>query len=179
MSKPKAYATFVKREEFIFRTSAFIQWGNSDKSIGSCLLLNPGSATLEKDLINSLNRVGSASGWIKTEDPTMGQLVAFIEKIYETKGPISGRLHIYNLFNLQNTKSDNAINRFEELVSTGKYDISDSLVTTSELLSHPWILLGWGVKQYKQWINLQHIKDKWRALLLESKIPAFGKNTLR
>ncbi|MGE7687750.1 hypothetical protein ACQKMI_00920 [Lysinibacillus sp. NPDC097214] len=175
MSKPKAYGTFIKRGSNIYRTSAYIQWGDSEKSIGACLLLNPGSATLDNELIYSLDTLGSASGWIKTEDPTMEQLISFIEKIHEKNQLISGRLHIYNLFNLQNTKSVNAIDQFEELFSSGEYDISESLVTTNDLVSHPWILLGWGVKQEKRWKNLQYIKDKWSELILESKIPTFGK----
>jgi hypothetical protein len=175
LNNPKAYGTFVKRGDHIYRTSAYIQWGDSEKSIGACLLLNPGSATLDKDLLDSLDTVGSASGWIKTEDPTMEQLILFIEKIHERNQLISGRLHIYNLFNLQNTKSENAIDTFEELVSSGQYDISESLVTLKELGKHPWILLGWGVKREKRWKNLQHIKEKWIELIVESKIRTFGK----
>lgn len=175
MNKPKAYGTFVKKGDNIYRTSAYIQWGDSEKSIGACLLLNPGSATLDNELLYSLDTLGSVSGWIKTEDPTMEQLISFIEKIYEKNQLISGRLHIYNLFNLQNTQSENAIVKFEELVSSGEYGICDSLVSTNDLVSHPWILIGWGVKQEKRWKNLQHIKDKWRELIVESKIPTFGK----
>lgn len=175
MGNPKAYGTFVKKGDNIYRTSAYIQWGDSEKSIGACLLLNPGSATLDNELLYSLDTLGLASGRIKTEDPTMEQLISFIEKIHEKYQLISGRLHIYNLFNLQNTKSENAIEQFEELVSSGEYDICDSLVSTNDLVSHPWILLGWGVKQEKRWKNLQHIKDKWIELIVESKIPTFGK----
>jgi len=175
MSNPKAYGTFIKRGNKIYRTSAYIQWGESEKSIGACLLLNPGSATLDKYLSNKLDRTGFASGWIKTEDPTMEQLILFIDKIHENNQEISGRLHIYNLFNLQNTKSENAIDQFEELVSSGEYDISESLATLDELVLHPWILLGWGVKREGRLKNLQIIKDRGRQLIIESKVPFFGK----
>jgi hypothetical protein len=50
MSQPKVYGTFVKRGKNIYRTSAYIQWGDSEKSLGACLLLNPGAASLDKDL---------------------------------------------------------------------------------------------------------------------------------
>ena len=175
MSNPKAYGTFIKRGDNIYRTSAFIQWENSEQSIGACLLLNPGSATLDNELLYSLDTVGQASGWIKTEDPTMVQLISFVEKIYSENQPISGRLHIYNLFDLQNTQSQNAIDQFEELVESGQYDLDESLVTINELKSHPWILLGWGVKREKRWKNLQHIKGKWLELIVDSKTSAFGK----
>lgn len=175
MSKPRAYGTFVKKRDNIYRTSAYIQWGDSEKSIGACLLLNPGSATLDKELLYSLDTVGQASGWIKTEDPTMVQLISFVEKIYSENQPILGRLYIYNLFNLQNTQSQNAIDQFEELVESGEYDLEESLVTINELKDHPWILLGWGVKRESKWRNLQLIKNKWINLINESQVSAFGK----
>ena len=48
MDKFRAYGQFLKRGEHIYRTSAHLQWGDSTKSLGCCVLLNPGSATLEK-----------------------------------------------------------------------------------------------------------------------------------
>ena len=77
MNQPKAYGSFVKRGDHIFRTSAYIQWGESEKSIGSCLLLNPGSANFDKinsKLTTSLHTLGYADGEINT-DPTMIQLI--------------------------------------------------------------------------------------------------------
>ncbi|GAA1368389.1 hypothetical protein [Peribacillus frigoritolerans] len=175
MMEPKAFGSFVKRGENIYRTSTFIQWGDSEESIGACLLQNPGSATLDKELTQLLNAVGSASGWIKAEDPTMKQLVSVIEGIYGKNKPISGRLHIYNIFNLQNTKSEDAIDHFENLVHSGEYDITKPLVNINEFKLHPWILLGWGVKQEKKWKNFQLIKEKWLKLIKETNVPSFGK----
>ncbi|MDX8289115.1 hypothetical protein SLL00_04900 [Metabacillus indicus] len=175
MGGPKAHGTFVKRGSNIYRTSAYIQWGESDTSIGACLLLNPGSAALENDLSIQLEQEGYAEGRIKSEDPTMKQLIAFIQNLYEKDHLISGRLHIYNLFNLQNTKSENAIDKFEELVLLGEYEIGESLVTADELLAHPWIMIGWGVKRDKRWKNLQLVKERWSELIVESTVPSFGK----
>ena len=59
----------------------------------------------------------------------MKQLIALVEKIYQSKRMLSGRLHIYNLFNLQNASSNIAINQYEDLVHAGKYDTKESLVT--------------------------------------------------
>jgi hypothetical protein len=175
MSNPKAFGNFIKRGDIIYRTSAYIQWGESEKSIGSCLLLNPGSATLDNNLFELLETTGGANGKIKTEDPTMQQLISFIEKIYDGNNKISGRLYIYNLFNIQNAKSKNAIDQLEELILSGGYDIDGSLASQEELESHPWILLGWGIKREKRWKNLQIIKDRWRELIVDSKTPFFGK----
>jgi hypothetical protein len=49
MNQPEVYGTFIKRDQHLFRTSAYIQWGQSSKSIGSCLMLNPGAANLERE----------------------------------------------------------------------------------------------------------------------------------
>jgi hypothetical protein len=174
MSSPKAYGTFIKKGDITYRTSAYIQWGESEKSIGSCLLLNPGSATLDNKLLSSLEITGVAKGKIKTEDPTMHQLISFIEKIYGNN-KISGRLYIYNLFNIQNAKSEVAIEQLEELILSGSYDIDEALASRDELESHPWILLGWGIKRERKWKNLQMIKDRWRELIEESNVPFFGK----
>ncbi len=175
MDRPVAYGKYAKRGGNIYRTSTYIQWGESAKSLGACLLLNPGSATLEKNLINRLDTCGSASGRIKSEDPTMGQLINLIERIYRESKPISGRLYIYNLFNLQNPNSNKAVDEFEQLVDSGMYDVKESLVSSNELTSHPWILLGWGVEYKAKWRNLKIIKNKWKDLILQSKIPTFGK----
>lgn len=180
MNKPKAYGSFVKRGDYVFRTSAYIQWGDSETSIGACLLLNPGSATLDNELIFELETKGSVSGWVKTEDPTMQQLISIVEGVYEKDKPITGRFHIYNLFNLQNTKSQNAVDEFELLVQTGEYDIAESLASISELKEHPWILLGWGVKRDSRWTKLEHIKKHWRRQIEQSGVPTFGKkHTIR
>jgi hypothetical protein len=176
MNQPRAYGTFTKRGDHIFRTSAFIQWGDSEQSIGACLLLNPGSADFNKinlELKVKLNTIGEAEGEIKT-DPTMDQLILFLKGIYG-EAPLTGRFHIYNLFNLQNTKAINAVDQFEALVLSGDYKIRESLIPIEELQSHPWILTGWGVKQNPNWKNLEQIKGMWVSLINESKVPAFGK----
>lgn len=175
MNQPKVYGTFVKRGKNIYRTSAYIQWGDSEKSLGACLLLNPGSASLDKDLSIVLDTTGSASGLIKTVDPTMEQLIHVVEGIYGNNTLITGRFHIYNLFNLQNTRMMHAVDQFEALVNSGEYDTTESLIPLEELQSHPWLLLGWGVEQKARWKNLQLIKEKWRDLISKSKVPTFGK----
>ncbi|MGG0937001.1 hypothetical protein ABHN11_12935 [Brevibacillus centrosporus] len=177
MNQPKAYGTFIKRGDHTFRTSAYIQWGQSEKSIGACLLLNPGSADFNKInpvLMEMLNTSFKAEGAI-TPDPTMDQLILMLEGIYGKEKPIAGRFHIYNLFNLQNAKSINAVDQFEGLVHAGEYDITESLIPLHELQMHPWLLLGWGVDHKASWKNLKRIKEKWINLITQSKVPTFGK----
>ena len=175
LRKVKAYGEFAKKGAHIYRKSAYIQWGKSKESLGACLLLNPGSATLNDELSLSLNSQGNASGKIKAEDPTMKQLNDIVENIYENDPSLSGRLYIYNLFNLQNTKAEKAIDLFERQVQCDEYQINDSLVTKDELQQHPWILIGWGINTKKKWANLELVKDEWLQLIRESGITIIGK----
>jgi hypothetical protein len=171
----KAYGTFIKRKENIYRPSAYIQWGDSTKSLGACLLLNPGSATLNEELNIELDTVGSASGLIDSRDPTMQQLIHIVKGIYCNNKNLSGRFHIYNLFNLQHGKNIEAIENFEELCNLGLYKLEESLVPVKELKLHPWILLGWGVEYRSRWRNLQLIKDEWINRISNAGIYSFGK----
>lgn len=179
MNKPTAYGSFKKARGNIYRTSAYIQWGDSDNSLGACLLLNPGSATLVKSIYETLDKEGIATGPIQTIDPTMKQLVSLIEIIYQSDHILSGRCHIYNLFNIQNPSSINAINHFEELVDSGQYNIIESIATTKELQRHPWILFGWGVMQDQNRTHLLEAKNKWLKQIHEAGIPTFGKKTFK
>jgi hypothetical protein len=171
----KAFGSFIKRDDNIYRTSAYLQWGDSTKSLGACLLLNPGSARLTEELDRKLHSVGSASGLILSEDPTMQQLIYIIEEIYNKESKISGRFHIYNLFNLQHGKNIEAIEKFEEVCKSGIYNLEESLVSVKELKSHPWILLGWGVENRNRWTNLQIIKEEWINRISKAGIYLFGK----
>ncbi|QRG65999.1 hypothetical protein [Brevibacillus choshinensis] len=177
MNQPKAFGAFVKRGDHTFRTSAYIQWGESEKSIGSCLLLNPGSADFNKinpDLREKLNTTNKANGEIKT-DPTMGQLIKLVDGINSSNQVIEGRFHIYNLFSLQDASANSAICKFETLVKNKEYDLNESLVSINELQVQPWILLGWSLKRHGNWGNLNEIKKRWKMQIAESKIPSFGK----
>lgn len=170
-----AYGSFVKRNGHIFRTSAYLQWGDSTDSLGACLLLNPGSARLIEGLDRELDSQGLAEGEIKM-DPTMeSQLVKIVERIHQQNGQLSGRFYIYNLFNLREGKSEKEINDFETLCGSNLYNIEDSLASVEELKQHPWILLGWGVNKKQRWIHLQTSKERWLHRLSQAQIPIIGK----
>lgn len=171
----KAYGSFVKRDNHIFRTSAYLQWGDSADSLGACLLLNPGSAKLIEELDRLLHSQGFAEGEVKM-DPTMkNQLAKIVERIYHDNHHLSGRFHIYNLFNLREGQSEKAINDFEKLCVSNLYNIEDSLASVEELEQHPWMLLGWGVKKKQKWIHLQTSKEKWLYRLSQAQTPIIGK----
>jgi hypothetical protein len=177
MNQPKAYGSFVKHGDHTFRTSAYIQWGCSEKSIGSSLLLNPGSADFNRinpSLKEKLILDSKADGEINT-DPTMEQLIKLVNNIYQSEKVIEGRFHIYNLFCLQDATAKSAIDKFEALVKNNEYDLHESVVSISELQTNPWILLGWSLQRNGKWVSLEATKKRWRMLIAESKIPSFGK----
>lgn len=125
------------------------------------LLLNPGSAALEESLEEILDKNGIVSGPITSTDPTLNQLIALVEKIYQSERSLSGRLHIYNLFNLQNTSPSQSINQFEELIRSGQYNILESVASSKELQRNPWILLGCGANDKQNRTYLLETKNKW------------------
>jgi hypothetical protein len=170
MNQPKAFATFKKTGEYVYRTSTYIQWGHSSRSLGSCLLLNPGSATLfrERPAPNH-NVMGEL-----TLDPTMRQLIRLSEEIYHGAA-LDGRLHIYNLFSLQNPKSLDAIALFEKLVETGETTLEEQIAPTHELEKHPWMLLGWGCLTRGSWRHFSALKKMWKQQIASAGIHAFGK----
>lgn len=176
MRKFQAYGHFLKRGEHFYRKAAHLQWGHSDKSLGCCLLLNPGSATMKRtapDLFKELLAYREAQGQV-TPDPTMDQLAALLERVYGQE--IEGRFTIYNLFYLQNTDDQDAIEQYVSLVEQKAFEFDESLVDKAQLQQHPWILVGWGVKRHrKEWIPLVQIKEKWISLIRTSNVPYFGK----
>lgn len=179
MNIPTAYAHYQKKGNYIYRTSTYIQWGDSEQSIGACLLCNPGSAELGVELAAELHREGKAQGKIHRLDETMEQLVRIVEGIYEDRQAFSGRLYIYNLFIIQDPSQGRAIDLLERLIKEHEYDPMDSLVSVQELRRHPWILLGWGVANERRWKNYGAIKQAWKTLLHEATVPTFGKKHLR
>lgn len=156
--------------DYLFRNSAFLQWGKSKKSIGSFLLLNPGKA-------KPLDLRGVNNGNIEEHkvnlDPTMQQIVKLVRKIYPDD--INGKIHIYNLFSLVNPNNEDAILLYEELVENNTIDPYEVIPPLEELKSHPWICCGWGINSEKRYRHLQQIKLLWKKSLQEAGVPTFGK----
>ncbi len=132
-------------------------------------MLNPGSATLTGEAKKIFMHNGSYTDTIKL-DSTMKQLVKFMKATHPI---LDGRLYIYNLFYVKNTKQIEAIELFELLKSTGSYPTL-TLPSLDEIKRHPWILIGWGVERRKRWKFYEKEKQKWLQLIKESKIPYFG-----
>ncbi|MFC0187183.1 hypothetical protein ACFFJY_02735 [Fictibacillus aquaticus] len=163
MSVPRGYARFERRGDHVFRKHTYLQYGDQPTSIGSCLLLNPGSAeTLHSDT-HEVNL-----------DATMKQLDCIIQEIHRGKD-INGRFTVYNLFPLQNSSSKHAILTMENLMINRALTYEDCLVNVEELKQHPWILIGWGVMQHSKWTHLQELRTRWMNTIQEAGIQHFGK----
>jgi len=170
MERPKGFATFEKRGEYNYRTSAYLQFGHSSKSIGCCLLLNPGAAVF---INQRISEAGQETGEVSL-DPTMKQLVSLLHEIYQDCS-IEGRFYIYNLFPLQDTDAERAIGTIERLLRSGELLIEQCLVPVSELQEHPWVLLGWGLAYRKEWVLFAELKKRWMEVIRQAAIPSFGK----
>lgn len=132
-------------------------------------MLNPGSATLTGEAKKIFMHTGAHTNTIKL-DSTMKQLVKFMQA---THSQLDGRLYIYNLFYVKNTKQVEAIELFELLKATGNYPTL-TLPSLDEMKKHPWVLIGWGIEKRKRWKFYEAEKRKWLQLIGESNIPYFG-----
>ncbi|MGM0710583.1 hypothetical protein [Brevibacillus parabrevis] len=170
--KPQAFATFREERGRNYRTSTYIQWGPASvtRSLGSALLLNPGSAAL----FQARPAAGRSIMGQVTLDRTMQQLVRFTEAIYQNR-PLEGRFYIFNLFSLQNPSASDAIACFEQLVKNGETTLEAQLASREELRKQPWIMIGWGCLQRKSWPHFSALKAMWQKQIASASVPAFGK----
>lgn len=169
----KAVGTFIKKGSRIFRSEAYIQWGDTENIIGTVIMLNPGRARLKIERLEENQAIQDEI----IIDPTMESLIKLIEELYENNLPIQGRLYIYNLFPLQNTQSDEAIRIFEQLWNENEPLVKSFPKERSALLNQfknsPWILLGWGCGRSSE--NLDYIKEEWLKLARQSDAQIIGK----
>lgn len=169
----EAWGTFLSKGDHTFRTSAYIQWGKSEKPLGMFLMLNPGAASLKNsnlplsaELVNGLLRI----------DKTMEQLIKIVHECNSSINKnLDGRLYIYNLFPLQNPSKNGALTKLrvlwgkEPLVREFPEDRSRLL----ELVKCcPWAVIAWGCNDRSD--ELDSLKTMWMNLLKEADIPVLG-----
>ncbi|MGD7045974.1 hypothetical protein [Jeotgalibacillus proteolyticus] len=165
----RAYGSFLEEKGYTFRTSAFLQWGQGTNSLGSFLLLNPGSSEpLKKSGFTNAEEVYELK-----VDPTMRQIGRLVSRINESK-PMDGRVQIYNLFSFKNPNSKSAINLYETISQLQDTTILNELPLLEELKQHPWMCYGWGIHK-TSYRHLSVRKEKWLNHVKDSKIPTFGK----
>ena len=166
--------TFTKRKGFIYRTETFIQFGNCEKIIGSCILCNPGSARLDdKKEQENMEDYFDEDDYIVTgkiyKDATMKKLIEILKRSEACKD--GGKFLIHNIFTLRNGNMDKAIKEFidpniDENLLYKDYD--DYIKLQKEI---DWTLIGWGCKENKV---LNNIKRQWMDNLHENKVKIIG-----
>lgn len=173
IQQPRAYGIFVEKKNRLYRTEAYIEWGNSEEIIGTVIMLNPGSASLKMNTFNVETHVPSELNI----DPTMKSLINMIESFYNDTGRVKGRLYIYNLFPLQNPKMSKALDELEELWLENEPLVKflpkpkDQLIQRFE--KSPWVLLGWGCGRKTS--NITALIDQWMELINQTKTTILGK----
>lgn len=175
----KVYGIFTKRKGFIYRTKTYLQFGESDKIIGSCVLCNPGSS-VPKDPIEKeelLNYTGDNDYVFKGElvpDTTMKQLCKILENVGWDKLGINengGRFLIHNIFTLRNGNMNHAIKEFENQDIDKELLFKDYKDYMELEESIPWTLKGWGCEDK---VVIRNKKRKWLRLLNEKEALAIG-----
>lgn len=170
MRNVKVYAKFLKKDDIVFRTSTHIQFGDSDKVIGACVLCNPtiGKAVNISSVQQELYDEGSEiSGELNIE----GSFELLVKIIYKlTNNNPEGKFYIYNLFNLVSTSITKSvqnlnINKYEKFLFR---DFEDFKITTDKI---PWLLVAWGCQDNKE-LNAE--KKKWLKFIASRKIKNFG-----
>lgn len=141
--KPIASGTFVKKDDYVFRTKAELSWGNSNDLLGLLIMLNPGSSRIldENKWNNFLDENKNISySEINGEillDETMETVIDILEQSHPK---LEGKLIIHNLFNLRDSESSDALTKYKEF-----FDFTNDRNLSQDLKPH--------------------IKDKYRKIL--------------
>ncbi|EIT84268.1 hypothetical protein A374_15818 [Fictibacillus macauensis ZFHKF-1] len=170
---PKAYGIFSVRNNECFRDHAYLQWGKSEVSLGSCLILHAPTIS-EKEAVD--RRALSPRQTYETKqiplDATMRQLAAFLTHLHHNQ-KLNGRLHIYSVLPLQCVRPGVPAEYFEFIAS--ETSMSSPLPTAEELRRHPWLIVSWGTVHRSSWRRTAAVKNNWLHALKESGILCFGK----
>jgi hypothetical protein len=144
----KASGTFNAFDSKIFRSDSYIQWGDSSKTIGLVIMLNPGSSRLANntDWDTFIHRCERGEEFSQSGDLEMDPTMNSIHHILSTSNPeLEGVLHIYNLFNYRWGKSNEAIRTYSWLLQDSRYH-SYLHSPLPPLESFPWIWTAWSVE---------------------------------
>lgn len=164
MREFQAFGTYYRSNGQLCRKAAYLQFGHSNKSIGSTIMLNPGKADFKDDIHVLDDR--EVSGEI-VPDKTMLRLAEILQQA--GKIPLDGRFHIYNLFSLQNTSSKDAVKQKSWLIEASFKNIE--IMKQFHLERHPWVLIAWGTENG---LALQKLKEQWLEAIQDTSIKMFG-----
>ena len=137
----KGFGKFIQKDNHVYRTEAYLQWGISENTIGTIIMQNPGAASEKEAVVDALREVEL------NLDPTMHSIKSVVEEAYKNQ-QLEGRVYIYNLFALQNPKGSQAILMFNKMWSTNEPLICDLPLDREKLLQRfnegSWIWISWG-----------------------------------
>lgn len=170
----KILGTFTKSKGFIYRTNTYIQFGDSEEIIGSCVLCNPGSSRLEDmEEQRRLEEYEEKDNYVVTgelkSDPTMKQLIKILMGTKSIEK--NGKFLIYNLFTLRNPKMEDAIKAFSQSNINLKLLYKDFEDYKSLKSILPWILIGWGCKDNP---SLNKTKREWANYITDNNLKHNG-----
>ena len=75
----KGFGEFIQKNNDVYRMEAYLQWGNSENTIGTIIMQNPGAAS-EKDY--EADTMGKVELHL---DPTMHAIKAVVEEAYKAQ----------------------------------------------------------------------------------------------
>lgn len=172
MSSAVAYGSFVKYGIDIFRTATYLQWGNSDRLIGACVMCNPGIAVLEARglYIHGPVNEGREFTDVLRNDKTLLQLAKIVEGLYKDE-KLEGILYVYNLFSLLDAPGElfegtmKNVHVHKDIIFRG---ITDFLKYSSKF---PWLIIAWG---YDNRPGVYHEKMRWLEFIKNNEVPFVG-----
>lgn len=146
----KVYARYFEENGLGFRRDTILQLGDSWDLIGSIILMNPGSAVpisniASQDVLSQLSKltgINESQDWKEfSVDPTMRWIETLFSGRYIGENrSLNGVIQLFNLFNLRNQNSGEAI---ELKKTTDNENISSILEDVKRLRDKP-VYLGWG-----------------------------------
>ena len=74
----KGYGSFIQKDNYVYRTEAYLQWGSSEKTIGTVIMLNPGKASEKGELVED-----ELQEFELNLDSTMRSIIAVIKEAYK------------------------------------------------------------------------------------------------
>lgn len=156
----KAFARWIKalpdnqgEEEFYFRKNTVLQFGNSWDIIGAAILINPGSAypnqeVIDKGTISKLQEISNTfSDPGEWREFNVDSTMRFLEKIFSgwyigRRKRLNGVILLYNIFNIRCPDLEEALKLRND---SRLKDMPDMITKRAELttLDVP-IYIGWG-----------------------------------
>jgi len=156
----KVYAKLITDENLNleFRRSTILQFGDSWDIIGNIILINPGSANPNKDLIeeceiknisNTIKQEVATNEWFKfNPDSTMRQIEKLFNGSYFKANPsqeypnkkLNGVILLFNLFNLKDANLEQALKKIEGCETENMFTLNDDI----KLIGKEPLYIGWG-----------------------------------